>query len=96
MQILYLYVINLPFFLFILIQHVDAIDYLLRSYPNYVNVDDLPCETIDDKVDNVFVFILGNGLKIECSWQLCQIVIPCIFFKQMLVSVIFQEDFKMS
>ncbi|KAM5163958.1 ribosomal oxygenase 1 [Mantella aurantiaca] len=31
-------------------EHVDAIDYLLHSYPNYVHVDDLPCETIDDKL----------------------------------------------
>ncbi|XP_077342613.1 ribosomal oxygenase 1 [Lithobates pipiens] len=31
-------------------EHVDAIDYLLHSYPNYVTVDDLPCETIDEKL----------------------------------------------
>ncbi|XP_018414349.1 PREDICTED: bifunctional lysine-specific demethylase and histidyl-hydroxylase NO66 [Nanorana parkeri] len=31
-------------------EHVDAIDFLLHSYPSYVNVDDLPCETTDDKV----------------------------------------------
>ncbi|CAI9569143.1 unnamed protein product [Staurois parvus] len=31
-------------------EHVDAIDYLLHSYPNYVNVDRLPCETADDKL----------------------------------------------
>ncbi|XP_072265258.1 ribosomal oxygenase 1 isoform X2 [Pyxicephalus adspersus] len=39
-----------PKFIEINTEHVDAIDYLLHSYPNYVYVDDLPCETTDDKL----------------------------------------------
>ncbi|NWS76486.1 RIOX1 oxygenase, partial [Crotophaga sulcirostris] len=39
-----------PKFLEIDPEYTDSIEFLLSSYPNYVSVDNLPCETLEDKV----------------------------------------------
>ncbi|MEE6474984.1 hypothetical protein FKM82_010564 [Ascaphus truei] len=42
-------------------EHVDAVEYLIHSYPKYVTVGSLPCETVDDKLA-VATFLLEKGL----------------------------------
>ncbi|XP_068088266.1 ribosomal oxygenase 1 isoform X2 [Hyperolius riggenbachi] len=50
-----------PKFMEIDAEHVDAIEYILHAYPSYVNVDDLPCETSDDKL-GVATMLFEKGL----------------------------------
>uniref|UniRef100_A0A8C5MYQ6 Bifunctional lysine-specific demethylase and histidyl-hydroxylase n=1 Tax=Leptobrachium leishanense TaxID=445787 RepID=A0A8C5MYQ6_9ANUR len=42
-------------------EHVDAIEYLLHSYPKYVIVQDLPCRTLDEKI-SVATILFEKGL----------------------------------
>lgn len=37
-------------FIFLFLKAAPAIEFLLKSYPNYVTVDELPMETIEEKV----------------------------------------------
>ncbi|NXX88549.1 RIOX1 oxygenase, partial [Centropus bengalensis] len=39
-----------PKFLEVDPEHTESIEFLLSSYPNYVSVDNLPCETLEDKI----------------------------------------------
>lgn len=42
-----------------MLQAAPAIEFLLKSYPNYVTVEELPMETIEEKViynNNIYNF----------------------------------------
>ncbi|XP_071996864.1 ribosomal oxygenase 1 [Engystomops pustulosus] len=45
-------------------EHVDAIEYLLHCYPQYVTVESLPCEDLDDKLA-VANMLFEKGLLIS-------------------------------
>ncbi len=37
------------------LQHIDAMEFLIHSYPKFVSVASLPCETMETKVLHAFV-----------------------------------------
>ncbi|XP_075059814.1 ribosomal oxygenase 1 [Mixophyes fleayi] len=50
-------------------EHVDAVEYLLQSYPTYVTIESLPCDELDDKLA-VANMLFEKGLlttKKRCS-----------------------------
>ncbi|XP_030052382.1 ribosomal oxygenase 1-like [Microcaecilia unicolor] len=43
------------------LEHVDGIEFLIHSYPKYVSVDSLPCESLDEQLA-LAMFLFEKGL----------------------------------
>uniref|UniRef100_A0A8C5U206 Bifunctional lysine-specific demethylase and histidyl-hydroxylase n=1 Tax=Malurus cyaneus samueli TaxID=2593467 RepID=A0A8C5U206_9PASS len=44
-------------------EYTDSIEFLLSSYPNYVSVDNLPCETLEEKI-SLATLLFEKGILI--------------------------------
>lgn len=48
--------LSIGLIMFFFLQHIDAMELLIHSYPKFVSVARLPCETMEAKVLHAFVF----------------------------------------